>query len=153
MTKDKEDIISGISLIIAGLSLVDQDLAPCNGVDLSSFNYDGFKKSLEIAEFPLEYFSIADDELQIGNVEITQPLIDAYGLFKSERYEDFGSKIGSIIDLANNKPVEKLDMRQVGARVAEGFFKGASIGTPNQDAFSSCMLDADYATAILDTSV
>lgn len=56
-------IISGISFIVAGLSLVDQDVSACNAVDVSTFNYDGFKKSLEIAEFPLDYFKIAEDEL------------------------------------------------------------------------------------------
>lgn len=80
-------------------------------------------------------------------------MVDAYGSFKAENYEDFGYTIGKIIDLANNKPLEKLDIRKVAAQVAEGFFKGASIGSPSKEAFDSCLTEADYATAILDTSL
>jgi hypothetical protein len=158
--KDPSEAIGGVIAVIAGVSQFKKGLPACEAIDTSLMNYKQFDQCMDVAVHPTQYFKVLEKDLLVNNKAIMADVVQAIMAYKSEKYYEFGQLMGSIVEMATEKPetealtvVENPDQadvtRQMIAEFAQGFLETTQVGEFNFTNLLICIYEADQAAMIL----
>ena len=146
--KEWGDAIGGVIATIAAFKQFRQGLPICEAVDSSKWNEQLFDQCMDVAESPLKYFTIVEDDLKINGVSIVEDGVTATEAYKSGDYKTFGYKMGEILKLATKKEQTELEQSKnplMAAEVLQGFLTSTGVGHIDFTNLLMCVYDADQA--------
>jgi len=147
--KDIGDLVGGAILMFAAYQTAVQGLPACKAIP-NSFQKDQFMSSMDMIENPRKYINvIAEDTLENGD-ELFDLAEEAVTAYKSGHLEEFGVKIGTILQTvttpeAHNKLQVTSDAanKKMETEVLQGFLQATDVGTFNFTNLLICIYEAD----------
>lgn len=169
--KDPSEAIGGVIAVIAGVSQFKKGLPACEAVDSSKFDFTQLDKCTEIAVHPSEHMKVIKNDLYVNGKAIMKDIKTAVAAYNSEDYFAFGQKMGEVLKLATEEPVEvveevkktkkadkleivespdqhKIDRKMI-TEFAQGFLETTQVGEFNFTNLLVCIYEADQAALIL----
>lgn len=148
-------------LVVAGIAQFKQGLPACKAIDTTTFNYDQFLSTYEIAEHPTQHFEALEKDILLNGASIRKDIWLAVQSYRKGSFDSFGYYIGSILELATRPaeietaPVqedpedEEIFTRGMVAEVAQGFLEATNVGTFDFTNLLLCIYEADQAAIVL----
>lgn len=95
--KDPNEAIGGVIATVAFVQGLKQTIPVCESVDQSSMDWTHFDNILDVVESPEKHMQLIDEDIMFNEVAITQELSESLDAYRSERFNDFGYKLGQIM--------------------------------------------------------
>jgi len=159
--KNPQDAIAGVIAVVAGVAQFKQGLPACEAIDTTTFNYDQFLSTYDIAAHPTQHFELLEKDILLNGASIRKDIWLAVQSYRKEQFESFGYYIGSVLEVATRPaeietlPVqadptdEEIFTRGMVAEVAQGFLEATNVGTFDFTALLECIYGADQAAMVL----
>lgn len=103
--KNPQDAIAGVIATIAGVQQFKAGIPECTAIDSSSFNFEQFNSTYDIAAHPTQHFEMLEEDLLMNGVSIKADLRHAVKSYRKGEFAYFGYYMGTILELAT-RPVE-----------------------------------------------
>jgi hypothetical protein len=102
--RDPKEAVEGIVEVIAFVQQLKQSIPICESVDQNEMDWTYFNHIVDIVESPEKHMQLIDEDVIFNEVAITQELSESFDAYRSERFNDFGYKLGQIMYLATETP-------------------------------------------------
>jgi len=88
------DAIAGVIALVGFVQQFKKGLPVCEAIDISTFNYERFSDSINIAAHPFEHFQLMEDDLKMHGKSVIEDIKFAVHAFRGGNYERFGENMG-----------------------------------------------------------
>jgi hypothetical protein len=82
--KNPQDAIAGVIAVVAGVAQFKQGLPACEAVDTTTFNYDQFLSTYDIAAHPTQHFELLEKDILLNGASIRKDIWLAVQSYRKE---------------------------------------------------------------------